>query len=773
MGILQLGHILRKVTSAVITTLVIFAIVTPAVGHHTWGGTMSYKAIEVNSEFTRFNFSMQIARGPEGANFDNPAEFAVWRIVGDEYELFKVYNVQLTGFDVVHFPNYEDYIIDDLYVIQLGHYEATIDLPNDGYDYMIGYRRCCRVDDLRNIRDASSEDPAQPGSAYGVTITNRAIALGNSSPVCDLHIDYLVNIRDSLLERSLSFSDIDGDSLVYSFAPPRLGGGLAGGSPGSGDQRACNGIRPDPDNCPPPFVDADYYPEHSFGSPFGPDTDVNLDPNTGFLKGGKLNNGLYTVGLTVMEYREGVVLSTSYMDYTFYVDEIDRISVVSGYRFFDINKNGVRESNEPDISHLTMHLLPPALKARYFSDGAYSLFVKSGNYSVFASDSLFGIPDNVEISVGNSVASIYKDIPYVAKYDVVKSVPAIRIFGARCNTAATLEISVFNSGVFMQSGIVTVHLDNITTLESSDIPNLVALGGNKFQFSYDSLAILSTTSGKMQVNIPGQDFLGDTMLFKVDVTFRSVIDPGLKDTAYATVRNIVSCSYDPNAKYTFPTRDRFNTIYPGEKITYTIAFQNLGNDTAYNVRIADHLNHILDIRTLIFLEGSHDYYCEEVNGFLTFFFDNINLPPVSHDSLGSNGYISLSAYPYRNVELGTIISNTAMIYFDKNPAVVTSWVYNTIGLRPESISDPGSEGEKGIVVFPNPSRHFFQFTLDELLKESSEIFVFNVAGQVIINQFVQGRYFSIELDAGAGAYYYQIIDPDGSKLYSGKLVLVK
>ena len=206
---------------------------------------------------------------------------------------------------------------------------------------------------------------------------------------------------------------------------------------------------------------------------------------------------------------------------------------------------------------------------------------------------------------------------------------------------------------------------------------------------------------------------------------------------------------------------------------YTIHFQNLGNDTAYDVRITDFLSSGLDLRTISFQGGSHEYYCDQEGRLLTFYFNGIDLPPASQDSIGSNGYISFSAYPIKNIIVGSLLSNTAKIYFDQNLPISTNTVYNTISLRLNDESNPEYPNEKKLLIFPNPSTGLFQFVMNESLAPPVEIYVFDLAGHLILRNPVLTRSFYIELDAIPATYYYAIVDEDGNDVYTGILVLVR
>jgi hypothetical protein len=63
---------------------------------------------------------------------------------------------------------------------------------------------------------------------------------------------------------------------------------------------------------------------------------------------------------------------------------------------------------------------------------------------------------------------------------------------------------------------------------------------------------------------------------------------------------------------------------------------------------------------------------------LRFTFDNIKLPTKTADSVKSNGSISFSIYPIKNILEGSVIQNHAAIYFDYNIPVITNTVTHTI-----------------------------------------------------------------------------------------------
>jgi uncharacterized repeat protein (TIGR01451 family) len=141
-----------------------------------------------------------------------------------------------------------------------------------------------------------------------------------------------------------------------------------------------------------------------------------------------------------------------------------------------------------------------------------------------------------------------------------------------------------------------------------------------------------------------------------------------------TVNQVVRGSYDPNEKYVNPETD----IYSSDLLTYHIDFQNVGTDTAFNIVIRDTLDSNLDIATLMFRAGSHQYTYDLKDREIIWTFANVCLPDSNIDQTGSNGFVEFSIYPLPNLPYGTIIQNKALVFFDYNPPVVTNSVINTI-----------------------------------------------------------------------------------------------
>lgn len=138
---------------------------------------------------------------------------------------------------------------------------------------------------------------------------------------------------------------------------------------------------------------------------------------------------------------------------------------------------------------------------------------------------------------------------------------------------------------------------------------------------------------------------------------------------------IVLNSHDPNEKTVSPTA---NIDTNSQWLTYTVAFQNTGNDTAYTVVVRDTLSQYVDASSFQYLASSHRAVIQLFGSAMVFTFPKIDLVDSLHNEPLSHGWIQYKVKTKAGLPLHTQIQNTAFIYFDLNPAVVTNTVTNTV-----------------------------------------------------------------------------------------------
>ena len=143
---------------------------------------------------------------------------------------------------------------------------------------------------------------------------------------------------------------------------------------------------------------------------------------------------------------------------------------------------------------------------------------------------------------------------------------------------------------------------------------------------------------------------------------------------------VVGNSYDPNDKTGYPYGlDSSHYIQQNQDIEYVVRFQNTGTAPAINVVIRDTLPLELDIFSARSGASSHDYdfrmYGPHI---LEWTFNNIMLPDSNINEPESHGFVKFKVKQNRDLPIGTVIKNSAAIYFDFNAPIITNTYFQTI-----------------------------------------------------------------------------------------------
>lgn len=193
---------------------------------------------------------------------------------------------------------------------------------------------------------------------------------------------------------------------------------------------------------------------------------------------------------------------------------------------------------------------------------------------------------------------------------------------------------------------------------------------------------------------------------------------------YKEVCLIILNSYDPNEKSVMPDGVGSSKMVKHKvPLKYTIQFQNTGNDTAYRIVVSDTLSKKLDMSSLQIGASSNPYslkFTGDNPTVMNFIFDNINLVDSTTNEKGSHGFASFSILPYDTILNGTIIKNTADIYFDHNLPIRTNTTMNTIDDRLPTTSMP--------IHILNPSYRTLTITACNSYKSPSGKYTWTTSG---------------------------------------------
>ncbi len=233
-------------------------------------------------------------------------------------------------------------------------------------------------------------------------------------------------------------------------------------------------------------------------------------------------------------------------------------------------------------------------------------------------------------------------------------------------------------------------------------------------------------------------------------------------------------SWDPNDKQAFPAGyGEQHFIEANTDIEYKIRFQNTGTDTAFTVRIEDQLSPELEWQSITPGAASHTYRMSlHDDGLLEFHFDNIMLPDSNVNEPASHGFVKFRVKQQADLMDGTLIENTADIYFDFNEAVVTNTVEHTVGtdfllVRSQSPTLPGLR----LQISPNPMQDRATFQLLGYELQEGGLQLYDQYGRLVVTHRMLDQQLTIQRgDLAAGLYFYQLYDKE-QLLISGKVLV--
>jgi len=171
----------------------------------------------------------------------------------------------------------------------------------------------------------------------------------------------------------------------------------------------------------------------------------------------------------------------------------------------------------------------------------------------------------------------------------------------------------------------------------------------------------------------------------------------------------VTASLDPNDKTGYPHgvgSDHYVTS--NQQLQYVIQFQNTGTDTAFTVIVRDTLDADFNVFSVTPGVASHPYtfriYGTRV---LEWSFNRILLPDSNSNEPASHGFATFTVNPNPGLPKGTVLNNTADIYFDFNPPVITNTTLHTINsiqtVLPVEIHELSTIRDESIRIYPNPA----------------------------------------------------------------------
>jgi uncharacterized repeat protein (TIGR01451 family) len=217
-------------------------------------------------------------------------------------------------------------------------------------------------------------------------------------------------------------------------------------------------------------------------------------------------------------------------------------------------------------------------------------------------------------------------------------------------------------------------------------------------------------------------------------------------TAYA-IRN----GYDPNIKTVNPEG---NIQSKDSILTYTIHFQNTGNDTAFNIIVKDTLDAYLDPKSISIIDASYNPFVQVFGGVIVFNFININIVDSLTNEARSHGHVSFTIKRKSATPYGYSIKNTAHIYFDLNPAIVTNTTISTLTNKKNLTFVNEQTTSKSLLIFPNPTTSILKVQINSCIKNGT-IKIFTLEGKLAYEQSnLYGSAFMVDMEKYTNGVYF-------------------
>ncbi|WP_338377026.1 T9SS type A sorting domain-containing protein [uncultured Flavobacterium sp.] len=450
--------------------------------------------------------------------------------------------------------------------------------------------------------------------------------------------------------------------------------------------------------------------------------------------------------------------------------------------FLDVNGNGTQDTGEINfpLGTFTYQLNNSGNNINVTSPyGEYTIFENNPANSYDVSYSV--LPEYA--SYYNVTTSSYQDLMIVAggglqtyNFPVTISQPYLDV------ATYIVPLQQPRPGFTYKEKIVYANLGSQTipsgTITFAKDPNVVVINNTQtgtvanaagFTYDYSNLLPFEVRFMDVTMQVPTIPTVQLGQLLTNSVTITPLTGDIVPSNNANSSSQVIIGSYDPNDKMESRGTQILHSSFTSEDyLIYTIRFENTGTASAVNVRIEDVFDAKLDENSIRMLDASHEYTLERMGTHLTWYFDNIQLPVSVANTSTGKGYITFKVKPKPGYAIGDIIPNTANIYFDFNPAIVT----NTFTTEFVAALAVETFNENNITMFPNPTKNQVTISLDNTNEVIANVNVIDMLGkQVIRLNKVNEITKSIDLSALNSGIYFIEIETQNKLVVKRKLII--
>jgi len=449
---------------------------------------------------------------------------------------------------------------------------------------------------------------------------------------------------------------------------------------------------------------------------------------------------------------------------------------------FIVNSNTISGSLLVPISFQNTPLQGQLLKImpndEYVTTDIYGNFTFSNlsygtyTYSFVPSQSFADTVDSTEYSAVfnkdcHAVLHNFKITPQQHNDLTLELTPSVNpVVGRSC----PIYITVTNFGSTLYNVPVDFHYSNYFSYSSKNNDSKLFKMDTTVNYVIDSIVGFKSNTTVIYLDVlPDFTLTGKKVVLKAalgKITQGDDILLNDTDSLSTTILN----SFDPNDKEVSPCYKAEGYAVFGSPMTYTIRFQNKGTADAQNISIVDTLDANLDIATFEVLDRSDSMTFAITGRVLTFNFKNINLLDSATNETASHGFVKYRITPKTITTENTAVKNTAYIYFDYNPAVVTNTALSTfvskLPVEKDETTTSHSLLERDIRVYPSLVTNNLTIDLGTTI---ASILIQNNVGQRLYSNTHQSGTTLIDCSAFASGVYNYTIKTQ-TKLLNGRFV---
>lgn len=411
---------------------------------------------------------------------------------------------------------------------------------------------------------------------------------------------------------------------------------------------------------------------------------------------------------------------------TVVVDWCLPVGYVEGQVYTDINGNNMWDASDLAIPYKPVVLQPGNVVLTQGNgifhtaiDTMLNVNITTPNYQGQGS-----VPASQLGYVANAWTSdIGNDFLFPAQQDM--KVTLVATTNVSPGFGANFAIHYENLGLAANATVEMTYDPNFNNINSVSVP-ITSQTANVLTWNVGNVAPGGSGVIYIDFDMPPSIALGTPSLTKVKVL--PMIGDANTSNNQDSLAKIVTGAFDPNDKSVSFEILSSAEAASGKFLDYTIRFQNTGTAPAQDVVVMDTLSSNLAIESFEMLVASHDFSLELLNGhILKWTFANIMLPDSNANEPASHGYIRYRIRPAQALTLGTLIENSASIYFDFNAPIKT----NTATTLIADILSVENEKQGTLILAPNPASDKLMISFKHATEMPTSISIENIAGQKV------------------------------------------